>query len=220
MSTNEGTDIFFPAEVSLTPCPFQRQVVHGQHHHLKGNTINTILVIVAEADSCHFYLLPCQSHPLKALRSVVRTAAADELKEVVTFQVAGLLPTKLGCSTHTERWYNTSTCLAASSPSCKWLAHLQGSNCGSGRSRKTCPHRPSLRPHHPPRRWSESLHSDHVTGPQIPGLRTPRLGESLLPPRPPPDLLRLMYRWPRLQLHRAAHHCCPSHLCRKYIHTL
>lgn len=40
VSANEGADIFLPAEVSLTTGPFQRQVVHGQHHHLTGNTIN------------------------------------------------------------------------------------------------------------------------------------------------------------------------------------
>lgn len=42
------------------------------------------------------YLLPGEAHPLEALLAVVGTVRADELEEVVSFQVAGLLSVKLG----------------------------------------------------------------------------------------------------------------------------
>ena len=35
MLLNKCTDIFFPPEVALPSTPFQRQVVHRQHDHLK-----------------------------------------------------------------------------------------------------------------------------------------------------------------------------------------
>lgn len=37
VSTNKGADVLFPPEVTLPARPFQRQIVHGQHHHLTGN---------------------------------------------------------------------------------------------------------------------------------------------------------------------------------------
>lgn len=41
------------------------------------------------------YLLPGESHPLEALLAVLGAVAADEFKEVVSFQVAGLLTAEL-----------------------------------------------------------------------------------------------------------------------------
>lgn len=49
------------------------------------------------------YLLPGESHPLKSLLAIIRTVGADEFKEVVSFQVTGLLAMELSCSTSTVR---------------------------------------------------------------------------------------------------------------------
>lgn len=38
VASDEGTDVLLPAEVALSPGPFQGQVVHGQHHHLPGKS--------------------------------------------------------------------------------------------------------------------------------------------------------------------------------------
>ena len=40
MSANESTDVFLPPEVTLATRPLQRQVVHGQHHHLTHSRKN------------------------------------------------------------------------------------------------------------------------------------------------------------------------------------
>lgn len=42
------------------------------------------------------YLLPSEAHPFEALLAAVGTVRTDELEEVVSFQVAGLLAVKLG----------------------------------------------------------------------------------------------------------------------------
>ena len=49
--------------------------------------------------------MPGESHPLKALLAVLRAAAADELEEVISLQVAGLLPPQLAWwITQVDRW--------------------------------------------------------------------------------------------------------------------
>lgn len=50
------------------------------------------LFFVYRASVCSYcYLLPSESHPLERLLSVFGAVCARELKEVVSFQVAGLL---------------------------------------------------------------------------------------------------------------------------------
>lgn len=102
MSANESADVLFPPEVTLTTCSLQRQIVHGQHHHLtrrrhedhhQDHHHKSPVWLQDEPHVC--YLLPGESHPLKALLAIIRTVAADELEEVVSFEVAGLLAAEL-----------------------------------------------------------------------------------------------------------------------------
>lgn len=42
MAADKSTDVLLPPEVPLTASSFQRQVVHGQHHHLDGSTTRAL----------------------------------------------------------------------------------------------------------------------------------------------------------------------------------
>lgn len=57
---------------------------------------------VKVSERCSSYLLPGESHPLKALLSVLSAVTADKFKEVVSFQVAGLLTAELSLRTQAE----------------------------------------------------------------------------------------------------------------------
>lgn len=52
---------------------------------------------------CECHLLPGKPHPLEALLAVLGTAGASELEEVVSLQVAGLLPSQLTYTARGER---------------------------------------------------------------------------------------------------------------------
>lgn len=95
MSTNEGADVLLPPEVALPPRSLQRQVVHGQHHHLRTRSRFNLQDRCAAAEGAGPYLLPGEPQPLEALLAVLRTVAAQKLEEVVSLQVTGLVAVEL-----------------------------------------------------------------------------------------------------------------------------
>ena len=78
VSPYEGADVLLPSEVTLTTGSLQRQVVHGQHHHLEHKDMppltpprtTTVLVLPRFLSCCYGYLLlwlPAaggESHPV------------------------------------------------------------------------------------------------------------------------------------------------------------
>lgn len=60
-----------------------------------GRCFGHLVCRLSEVPEVFTYLLPGQPHSLKTLLSIFCAVRAEKLKEVVSFQVAGLLPTKL-----------------------------------------------------------------------------------------------------------------------------
>lgn len=64
MFLNKSTNIFFPSEVPLTACSFQRQIVHCQHDNLEQKVLDT-------SESLLLHLLNCPPQPPHTHKSLL-----------------------------------------------------------------------------------------------------------------------------------------------------